>query len=598
MSVLWQINGSPAAGIGVTTPQRNLVSLGIDTFVFEIAGRAADAAYLYAYGAPVVVTRNGGSFFRGQVIARRRLGSGSAEGHQYTIGGPWWALERLTYQQPWVTGEWVDGVWTPAEEPAWQSRVILGQQVGGGRNTTGGVVSEVIAYAAGCGVAIAPGQIDAGVEFPWDEVTDIACSEAILRVVRWTPGVSSWIDYSQPVPTFNLVAHGAGRAVSIPATECREIQEQPREDLAITAVVLHYDRMDVLDGYPSRVRVTDAYPAESTGKEVGALVSTIELAGTSVTKIVQRVVVEALPTDSFAANTDWWLARCEALRNPAITELVITGEGRSGTLPNELISGSLHDWMRASIEDPADPTKRITTHQHLHSLQDEEDVWTCKATYKVPDPARGNELIEKIDVITVRITATDAETRNYVKQDVRYGDRPVPDLAQTIYQTLQINQTAGGVVFQEEECSGVARPSDVVSLAGLPGVLSGGLVQRVAEDLDRGTTTVSVGPPGHLGVTDLITLLRINRTRRPSARNVERVTGIVQDNVELSSAIPKRVLTQMQVMGEWVSVVVAARYDTVTDQIQVKTREVRVVAMADESEWTLIPGGQAVDCPE
>lgn len=598
-SVEWQINGQPTAILGVSNLQRARVSLGVDRFSFSIPGRPLDSAFAYAYRAPVVVTRNGQQFFLGSIMRRQRAGSGSAEGHQYVVGGPWLDLENLVYQQAWTSGTWTGGVFS-AGDPKWQSRVILGQEAGGGALTTGAMVQAIIQYAQSCGVAIAPGSIAAGVAFPWDEVCDVTCAEAILRVLRWTPGATSWIDYAQPVPTFNLVAGGHGAAVSVPALQCSSIVSAPREDGAVSSVVIHYDRLDILDGYPSRMRTTDAYPAESTGKAVGSLVTTIELAGGSVVTQIQRVLVDALPADAFAANNAWWLAHCEALQDPAIRELVITGEGRTGTLPNELVTGALQDWMRASIESATNSGVRVASHYHLYYLKDEVDVWTAKAVYKVPDPAKVGEWIEKTDRLTVTLTATDAVSRDYVKRDIVYGDSPVAGLAQDLYLSLQGSSTAGEIVLLEEECSGACKPSDLVTLIGIAQVLVGGCVQSVAEDLDRGATTITIGPPSHLSVCDFVALLRINRLRRPASRTVERVTGIMQGagNVEIGSAVPKRILSQGQISGEWITVVTASRYDVETDQLQIKTREVRVVAAADESAWTMIAGGQAVDCPE
>ena len=46
-----------------------------------------------------------------------------------------------------------------------------------------------------------------------------------------------------------------------------------------------------------------------------------------------------------------------------------------------------------------------------------------------------------------------------------------------------------------------------------------------------------------------------------------------------------------------VTVVTDVRYDTGTNQLQKKTQLVRVIPLGDESDWTMVTGGQAETCP-
>jgi hypothetical protein len=50
--------------------------------------------------------------------------------------------------------------------------------------------------------------------------------------------------------------------------------------------------------------------------------------------------------------------------------------------------------------------------------------------------------------------------------------------------------------------------------------------------------------------------------------------------------------------GETITVVTAVQYDTVSHQLQVKTRSVRLIPAAAESGWTMVSGGQATVCNE
>ena len=51
------------------------------------------------------------------------------------------------------------------------------------------------------------------------------------------------------------------------------------------------------------------------------------------------------------------------------------------------------------------------------------------------------------------------------------------------------------------------------------------VVQRVTEDVDNGGTTITFGPPKHLGPEDLVTLLRGFRTQKSAIHYQARKTG-------------------------------------------------------------------------
>jgi hypothetical protein len=99
------------------------------------------------------------------------------------------------------------------------------------------------------------------------------------------------------------------------------------------------------------------------------------------------------------------------------------------------------------------------------------------------------------------------------------------NLAQTLFLAVGFVPYEGSVVLTEQECSGSVAVGNTLNLAGsaqADWASMNAVVQQVEENLETGTTRVTFGPPSHLGVPDLVELLRLNRFRivytNPSAQ--------------------------------------------------------------------------------
>jgi hypothetical protein len=94
-------------------------------------------------------------------------------------------------------------------------------------------------------------------------------------------------------------------------------------------------------------------------------------------------------------------------------------------------------------------------------------------------------------------------------------------LAEFIYDAVSVLHYEGSLSLIEEECSAGPRPGKVLNLAnGLAAWASmRAVIQSVYFDIDAGRTTITFGPPEHLGPTDYVTLLEGNTTRATSTAN-------------------------------------------------------------------------------
>ena len=271
VSNLWQLTSGgsvfSAAQAGVTEILRRRATQSTETCTVRTAGRAFDAAPLFACGAPVTILRDGVPWFVGRVTGAPGSGDGSAEETSYELSGPWWYLENLVSQQSWSL--------RGGETTGLLSRLVLGQALDGSRLTSGQVLTETLQFAIDAGAPLGIGVVEPAALLPLDELRDVTCAEVLRKILRWHPDCAAWFDHTTaPVPTFHCRARANLPATTLsvgqaPLVAVRSLTA--RTDLAVPAVVLHYETSDgdMLDA------LTDAAPAGATGREFGALVATI-----------------------------------------------------------------------------------------------------------------------------------------------------------------------------------------------------------------------------------------------------------------------------------------------------------------------------------
>lgn len=646
----WTITGSEGA-IPVTGTfaelklgnlRRILTNQDVDQVTFTAPGTALDADALFIYGETVTIKKDGDPWFLGRVNRIRRSGSPAAELITYELVGPWWWLEKLTYQQVWQC--YTEGV----KEDTWKSRVILGQDEAGDPITTGAQITDVINYAIDNDAPIALGTIDADLPLPMDEQRELSCADVIRRLCKFQPDLVCWFNYSAATPVFNCrkISNLTALSLSIDGAPCGELEISPRYDLKLPGVVIRYEITGDINGSPyEQVRLDTA----GTTDDIETLVATLELAGPRITWVEQRVKTEAYPATPLTDKA-FWKRRIPWLAEVADADLVIHAASRDSALANILLEGDITDWM---VSD--------------HEVSWAEDTLTIDFSYILRDG------VNKVKVVTgaiesVKVIATDilAGTQ-YFRQPGSYSTEsgePVPSgLAAKVFASWANLHWEGLYTHVADEVSAALLVGRVLNLTdGLDAwATMKALIQRVEQDVDSGTSVITFGPPSHLGPAELLEMFRALRSRRSAMAFKARTSGSSADAVgcvkvggadakpqpggpgggfaekfaststgydrtvnldpteitkedaaveikarevlcfEDASTLKTRQVLCSAGYGDAtlfseITVVTAFQYNASNHQLQIKTRTVKVLSPSAESGWTLITGGQAEEC--
>lgn len=502
----WSITGSGTfAALGLANLRRTRTSQAADIVTFTAPTSFIGAALL-SYGSTVTITKDGTTWFKGRVNNIPRQGDPRRERITYELVGPWWYLEHCIYQQSWQ-------LWSGSSVTAVnKSRVILGQDTSGNRITTGAQIGAAIDYAIGLSAPITKGTIDPDLYIPWEEATDITCAEAIIRQLRWSPDTVCWFDYSTSNPTFHCRKRANLSAITVDAvagSPVQKIEVTPRYDLQIPGVLLRFEQLHDNDG---QVYHTVTEQTAGTTNAFNTLVSTIELAGSTVRHLSQAITVAAYPADLNADS--FWKSIMPQLAGVADADLTVTNASRSpGTYSNYLVTGTIQPWMT--------------------TVNAEEDTITADLEVHDKDEDSYNVQKHRKRKLTCRLIATDATTRTYRKLASLISAEPVPTgLATALYNAWSVLQYDGMVVTKASECPGTHLPGTKLNITnGVAAWASmDALIQRTVEDIDLGITTVLFGPARHLGPAELVTLLRTFRMRRVAYHHNSRDTGEAEDD--------------------------------------------------------------------
>jgi hypothetical protein len=612
----WNINGTPFGDRDLSNVTLELANMATDRMTFEAPGLSILSPSVFTYDALIKVTRAGIPFFSGRCGRIPVHGDPKQEGHSYEILGPWDQLERLIFMQRWKSGSW-EGEGDAAHyitNWSYKSRCVLGQDEEGKSVAVGSVISSIIDYAKSCGVIIQNGGIAAGPFLPWDEVTDMSCADVIRRLARWLPDAVAYFDYSTTPPTFNFRFRASISPVTIPIGSIESVNLTAVGSRSVPSVVLLYEQSNDIDGTTMLSTVKDAYPASSTGREIGAIVQTINLPGWSSSSTVQKQTIHSASIPVIGANPsvfqEWFLNHHPEWAAPGVPgvfnnvkyrDVTIDNVTRTSSLAYELIEGTLQDWMRKYILNKNG--SRILNPDNKYSYEDAEDNILTTLSFKVVN--EDGKIMKEVkgEVITTKIHATNCPPNTYrkVSETIDPGDKAIEGLAKSIFDNLNAPHFKGSIVIVEEEVTGTIRVGNRILISGgKPEWASmSAIVQTIQSNIDSGSTVIQVGPPSHLTTNDMIDLRRANRSRKNCIDSSSRITGInTQNSVELGSAIPKGYgASSPGTSGVPLEKVITDfRFDSATNQLQIKTREVVVDYAEPESDWTTVSGGQAEAC--
>lgn len=543
---------------------------------------------------------DGGStvYFQGRIARLPDSAAGGDEYRAFTVAGPWFDLQQITFQQSIATR---DGASTVAE---FTPRVALGQNTSGIAVSTGTTITEILSYADSKGANLNVGTIPTGIVVTPSQADSVSCADAIRQMLRYHPDWVAEIDYSGATPVFNIRDKGtlAATTLDLDTVDVQSISITPRPDRVPSFVRIVYHRQDEVDGQTYRgPSVVDKYPSGATS-EMRAINTVINLSGGSATTQEQRVKVRDLPAPAVLyVSGEWvensnfsgevtdvaawkvevkarvkesnpWLSRLDdskwgvlyeqfgqSVSNPENTDdfpdldldsspdndPVVSGiydDNDDRILEKELIEGQLAPWM----EEGGEPIKegmvelRAIVYWSQSGEKQHNDVISFFPKL-VTDEVSGN--VYRTREVTFRVRGTNARSKTY-RQTVSYtaAETPPTGIAQAVYESLEDLQYEGSVTMLSDEVTLTFKMGQKLKIANgrsewaTMGYSGNGVpIQTVSSDINAGTTTIGFGPPGHLSPADFRELLRFIRTNPVSyVSTAERTTGEQGDNQPLS----------------------------------------------------------------
>lgn len=300
----------------------------------------------------------------------------------------------------------------------------------------------------------------------------------------------------------------------------------PRYDLQIPGVILYYKKVHTQDGVPGLRYYQDKYPPTLSDWYPDARIHTIELLGSSQTTVRQplktAVINAAHATE--ATRLTWWKDRFPWLADANVSGLAIAAGSVQayrknnntkvavslGEFPYEIIKGGITQWM----EDQYD----VNTVEPLAGFGDEVII---EALVDCTVNATTGVVSKKIKqrVVSYRCNVCDYESTDPQGDEfvtVAFNDPGEPvyiGLAQDIYESHQQLQYEGVINLVGDQIPDNLHLGQLLTINTPGGTYPDNLVQRITGELTRGRVSVAIGPPGHLGLTDMIELMRVNRYR-------------------------------------------------------------------------------------
>jgi len=505
MSVAWAINGTSFAAAGIEDASVNFRTGSASSMSLQLDA-AYDAAGLLAYGAPVVVTRNGTPFFRGRAMSPQPSADDSSEGQSIEIVDAWQDLEDTIYQEPWAVGS--GSVMLPI--------AILGVASGtGARITTSQQIAEAVNYAASAGVAIQMGSIPTGMPLWPSEVRNVSVAEGIRLSLRFPAGWVPWLDHATTPPPLNVTPRATLTARTLAASALRSCNIVRRDELQPASVRIVYLNATSIDGVTYRDGIIDKFPTGGPDSGLRVLSNVIELAGGQMQFQKARIQTRALPTSQATAKT-WLKKKFPHLKDVADANFNVTEWGKvlipdtddlpdpinpraerlevtdADDLPRELVRGTIEDWMR-------------------------KKVGRVRITASIA-PAAGATAAEKAAIRKgtppVTVTATNATTKIYKGITQFTAPEAAPSgIAQRIYESLAAYQHEGTVVFELEDAPATRYHGCSLSITGGPAgwASMAAAIHQVRMDLFAGRVTLSVGPAPFVAADDFLELQQIGR---------------------------------------------------------------------------------------
>lgn len=528
--VRWMIGGQDLSALGVTVAGGAFRSLDV-SYVLLDAALDFDAAKIWSEGDTVSLVRSVGgvntTFFKGKVRKVPRRADPSYEGHSYVIEDLWRDLEMTTYQERWPIGD--DSILMPT--------FILGVGMSDGGEAsylnTGTQVTAFVDYAAGSGVGVTPSVGFTGNRIVPSEERNVSCAEGIRMALKYRTDVMSWVDYSTTTPTLHfqsvadmdtatITLDGSGQATSVSySNRTANLPSQVRIIYELATTITD----DEGNTQVYRDAVIDAHPSGGTGGGPGVLVHSVKMEGLQAQIQKSRIQVREIPTGPSDANVKAWLKlKFPHMKDVPDTAFTVTKFDRAlvddgdedpdpinpnatklsvanvDKVPNELVRGTIEDWMRVRVADVAIEIEIKKAGDWSSATDAAKKAWK-----------KGVKNIS-------RITATNAQTKIYkgIAQWCLPAAMPA-GVALDIYNGIHgAGVWEGSVTITEDEIGAIRYHGKKLNLTG---TAEAGLatmaapIHEVAWDVATGETRISFGPNPFLSPQDYIEYQRSLRTR-------------------------------------------------------------------------------------
>jgi len=210
--------------IGAIRPVLRFVSLGVDTLTYSVLldGLTPTTELLPERGQKFILYRNGVRFFTGHCSERRQRGYVV----NITISGAGWWLERLT-----LTSLQTDSISATAE------RLTFGFPTQSLTTSIDNLLTRAIAL----GAPIAIGSLATTFSCPRITLNQSTCGQSLAELIRLTPDVSGWWDYTTTAtPTFNTARRSGMTTRTLAPEDLADFEVYPLDELKAEFVRIPY----------------------------------------------------------------------------------------------------------------------------------------------------------------------------------------------------------------------------------------------------------------------------------------------------------------------------------------------------------------------
>lgn len=436
--------------------------------------------------------------FRGRCSDISAKISGSKSSYVYTFKNAWLDLRELPYLQKWLCVSHSDSAYNPVN--VFKARNLFGLDYDGAKLDSASHIAEIIDYAQSKGASLELGSCEATAQFPAYEARDLTCEQALLRILKWSPDVISYFDYAQDTPVLNLKKRSSLPEKSLEGLKLKSLQYAPCRDLQVGSVNIIYERTHTIDGESYSSYETDFYPASAQSDAKNCLSFTVELSGRRANTLVQKIETENIATNS----EDWWKSKAPFLKEFEGCDISIDSIKRVSSLPRELVSGTVMEWMLKSVE---------------------RDIITADISVS----KEGSKILTK--KVCIKLVATNASSQTYTSVSVSQQSEPTPvGVAKSLYEAMCDLQYKGSLSLIDESGESFA-----ASKIALPGKFGNAAVCESSLNILSKNLTLKFGPQKYLQGDEFAELFRIPKLQNSASSIVRNSAKEIKDApIELS----------------------------------------------------------------